>query len=328
MNRLCQVLGFLPRSVRSRVVAAFMLMAAFPVLGAILAVSDRMHGRVYSPAAIGSVLALCMVLSCFGFWELKSLLISVIDIRDFTKTLVKAQAKLAKGGGDKEVAKLGHLVAYMHEQMEAARQLIQHHYAAFRRHMDANMPVSQEKEAGVANSHVRITMPPLVPRSALPGRMREALNEGAAGGKTVGVVACRSAFVSVSERADDSLVPGWLRVLVAEMHGAAWFVARIGPGHWIVVLRAAELDATRAAINRLWETANSLDKPGVSLQTWCHPLERFDVGTAIQPALCPHAAIGAEGGVHAVPDAAVKLMHAVTGTHIAERRSAEVFTRV
>ena len=262
MKSLHAIWSLLPGSVRGRMVSAFMLMAAFPILGAILVVCDYNQAKVYGTPAIVSVIVFCTTLACVGFWDIRSLLLSMMDIRTFAGDMVALRAQAREHGiNSMEVTKLQRLIVYMQDQIESARRLIQLQTGTVR-------PVSSPEA---------VTFPPVLTGPAL---VRKVVCELASAEKAqilIGVIGCRMANDAEPCVHDPGDPPPWLRELLAHTSNAFSFIGAIQPGHWIGFLDHDHSPVALEMALCMHEKADMISSGRIAVKVWRHPRERFSV---------------------------------------------------
>jgi len=255
MRSLHAVLALMPGTVRGKVMSALLLMAVFPALGATLVVSDCFRGRIYGAATICTVLGLCLALSCLGFWQIRALVLSVVDIKEFVGQVLALQTGKCDGRmTDTEISKIERLIIYLQDQIEAAQRVIEAYFSACDR------------------TH----LPPVVRCVMLDTRMKAELGRAEADHTQAGVISWLSVHDARTDPADEGAVPGWLGALLRDTGGAFRFVGRIQPGHWVGLLDQRNSPRIADIAAHYQTFARSLPGKAFVVRTWRHPLDRFD----------------------------------------------------
>ena len=324
MKRFSQLMAALPKSVRGRALSAMLLMAGFPILGATLVMCDRLQQRTFGMPVVCIVMGLCTLLAWFGFWDIRTLLLSVIDIRDFTDEIIRLHRKAdGKGGNAAEVAKLERLICYLQDQMDAAQQIVQYHLAANREYAARSTTTYGSKGTLIVH------LPSLIPRSALAARIQADLAKADEQHCDVCIVKCQSRMVSAAETADDTLVPAWLRDLLSSLKCPVRFLGRVQAGHWIGVLECMDRGQIQEIAGHIHAWAGDPTNKGICAHACHYPIERFNAAFEIppptpapRPVRVPDAASGLrfEGG-RAVP-AQEMALH--TGSDVQSRQTINV----
>lgn len=262
MNVFLAVWKLLPGSVRNRMVYAFILMSAFPFLGTMLVVCDSQRGKVYTAPMASSVLVFCMILACTGYWQLRSLMLSMMDIKSFAVDMIALQAKAREGNiDDAEAARVRRLIVYMQDQIESTRRLIQ--LCTTTEHVEAEQPP--------------VKLPRVMVSTALINKVVTELAHAEKAHRLAGVIVCQMPGGDGTRFHNADTVPSWLGEVLADMSDVFSFIGMLHPGRWIGCLEPSKSHLALETAVHMEKRAEKLFPGRIVVKVWRHPRERFDI---------------------------------------------------